>query len=212
MEKSRVPKSLRRHFENDFVTSPVLESLYLGSLPLPSGRLVICDPLLTVDMPSLDIEIRPGSYPIHLHIERETGCVAYAELVICPGQRVDTWAMACLPGQEVSELKEGEIYGFSVESGLAMMMDEEAQRALNEEEQRLFDQKGEAFCGLYTEVLEGAFCIGNQEYSPWAMVEVGGHKMAGFAAGYGTGFYSSWVGYSASKEVIKIVCELVEIG
>lgn len=207
-------ENIKKLFEKDYVESPLIESFEVGQLPLPSGKLVASDPVLFSDLPAFDLELPKGSYPVILHKEIATDCVAYLEIQFQKGLASE-WSLATLPGQDLLELQEGEIYGFPVESGMAAVMDSETQKDLGALEAELFEKKGDDFMGIYEEFFHEHFFSESGAMGHYALLETGKSKdsvLLAFQAGYGEGFYGTYLGRDKNGQVIKAVIEFIEIG
>lgn len=207
-------ENIAKLFKREFVESPLLETIEAGNLPLSTGKLVICDPLVTSDMPAFELKFPRGEFPVLLHREIESQCVAYSEIQFS-NEPIQQWELATLPGQKVTELAEGEIYGFPVESGMAALMDDESQKDLVELEKLLFERKGEDFMGIYEEFFHREFFDesgAQNQYAFLSPLEKENSKLFAFEAGYGEGFYASYIATDEKGEAVKLVTEFIEMG
>ena len=57
-------------FENNIVEDIPIEVLNIGNINLPTGKVVVCDPLVVPDMPPLSKSVSPGKYPIRIYIAK----------------------------------------------------------------------------------------------------------------------------------------------
>lgn len=200
-------------FSAGFVAHPLLESFEAGKIFLPTGKLVACDPLLTKEMPAFSQKFPEGSYTVLVHKERESNCIAYTEIVFAENPVV-SWKLATIPGQDVSTLKEEEIFGYPVESGMGCYMDAETQECLNILENRLFHRKGADFMGLYEEFFHSHFFDENGAIDQYALLKPDDERegnIFAFETGYGEGFYASYIAYDAGQNPVKIITEFIEI-
>jgi hypothetical protein len=107
-----------------------------GSLQVPSGRLVVCDPfafMMPEDNPAVDIP--PGEYPVVVTLaalKNEAGEVtqyreAYASLLIEDSEEVRRQFIPLLgPNEDPPEPKPGEYTGFCVDAGTACFVDQQS--------------------------------------------------------------------------------------
>lgn len=206
-------ENIKKLFSKDFVESPLLESFEVGNIYLSTGKLIACDPLITNDMQPFSIQFPKGSFEVLLHKEKESNCVAYAEIVFSDSE-ISSWELATTDSQNVKELAEGEVFGYPVESGMGCFMDEETQNSLNALEQRLYRNKGADFMGIYEEFFHEHFFDDNGAIDQYAFLkpseELPG-TIFGFEAGYGEGFYASYIGFDKNKAPVKIITEFIEI-
>ncbi len=206
-------QNIKKLFSKDFVESPLLESFEVGKIYLSSGKLVACDPVITNDMQPFTTVFPKGDFAVLLHKERESNCVAYAEIVFSSSEIAD-WQLATTEGQLIKDLAEGEIFGYPVESGMGCFMDADTQNTLNELEHRLYHSKGVDFMGIYEEFFHEHFFDENGAIDQYAFLkpsESHPGTIFAFETGYGEGFYASYVAYDKNRVPVKIVTEFIEI-
>ncbi|MGE8553785.1 MAG: DUF4241 domain-containing protein [Chryseobacterium jejuense] len=206
-------ENIKKLFSKDFVESPLLESFEVGKIYLSSGKLVACDPLITNDMLPFSTEFPKGEFSVMLHKERDSNCVAYAEIIFNTAEIKD-WKLATTSGQNIKELAEGEVFGYPVESGMGCFMDVDTQSSLNELEQKLYHNKGGDFMGIYEEFFHEYFFDENGAIDQYAFLkpsEAHPGTIFAFETGYGEGFYASYIAYDKNQSPVKIITEFIEI-
>lgn len=206
-------ENIQKLFSKNFVENPLLETFEVGKLHTESGFLVASDPLITPDKQEFTQKFPAGDFPVIIHKERESNCIAYAEIVF-GRQEITHWEMALCEGQSLQDLKDEEIFGFPVESGMACLMDRDTQTLLNQLEQDLFHSKGADFMGIYEEFFHDHFFDENGAIDQYAFLKPYEDKtlnIFAFEAGLGEGFYASYIGFSADGIPQKLVTEFIEI-
>lgn len=206
-------ENIKKLFSRDFVESPLLESFEVGKIYLSSGKLVACDPVITNDMQPFSVEFPKGDFSVLLHKERESNCVAYAEIIFSSSE-ITKWELATTPGQDIKELAEEEIFGYPVESGMGCFMDADTQNSLNELEKKLYQSKGADFMGIYEEFFHSYFFDENGAIDQYAFLKPSEEQpgtIFAFETGYGEGFYASYVAYDKNNSPVKIITEFIEI-
>ncbi|KMQ67874.1 hypothetical protein ACM39_11065 [Chryseobacterium sp. FH2] len=206
-------ENIKRLFSRDFVESPLLESFEVGKIYLSSGKLVACDPLITNDMQPFTAEFPTGNFSVLLHKERESNCVAYAEIIF-NNSEISKWKLATTAGQDIKDLAEGEIFGYPVESGMGCFMDVDTQNNLNELEQQLYKSKGADFTGIYEEFFHEHFFDDNGAIDQYAFLKPSEEHpgtIFAFETGYGEGFYATYIAYDKNNSPVKAVTEFIEI-
>ncbi|MDR6158549.1 MULTISPECIES: DUF4241 domain-containing protein [Chryseobacterium] len=206
-------ENIKKLFSRNFVESPLLESFEVGKIYLPSGNLVACDPLITNDMKPFTTNFPKGDFSVLLHKERESNCVAYAEIIFSQ-EDISDWKLATTQGQNVKDLAEGEVFGYPVESGMGCFMDMDTQNNLNELEQRLYHSKGADFMGIYEEFFHEHFFDEKGAIDQFAFLKPSENHpgtIFAFETGYGEGFYASYIAYDKNQTPVKIVTEFIEI-
>lgn len=206
-------ENIKKLFSKDFVESPLLESFEVGKIYLSSGKLVACDPLITNDMQPFSTEFPKGDFSVLLHKERESNCVAYAEIIFANSEITD-WKLATTADQNVKDLAEGEVFGYPAESGMGCFMDVDTQESLDKLEKKLFHSKGVDFMGIYEEFFHDYFFDENGAIDQYAFLKPSEDHpgtIFGFETGYGEGFYASYIGYDKNNNPVKIITEFIEI-
>ncbi len=207
-------ENIAKLFSKKFVENPLIESFDAGQIQLPTGNLVACDPLITNDMAAFGVKFPQGEFPVLVHKERESNCIAYVEIIFNDFE-VSQWKLATTEGQNATELKKDEIFGYPVESGMGCFMDVQTQECLNHLENKLFHKKGADFMGIYEEFFHAHFFDENGAIDQFALLFPDEDKKGNifaFETGYGEGFYASYIAFNANNEPVKIVTEFIEIG
>lgn len=207
-------ENIKKLFSKNFVENPLIETFEAGKMILPTGRLIACDPLITNDMKEFKIHFPQGEFPVLVHKERDSNCIAYVEVVFGEEEIVE-WKLATTEDQNIEELKGEEIFGYPVESGMGCLMDFETQDCLNHLEKRLFHRKGAEFMGIYEEFFHDHFFDENGAIDQFAFLKPDEEKpgnLFAFETGYGEGFYASYIGFGIDNQPIKLLTEFIEIG
>ncbi|PZU82274.1 MAG: hypothetical protein DI529_14715 [Chryseobacterium sp.] len=208
-------ENIKKLFSKNFVENPLLETYEVGEIHISSGQIVASDALIMPDKSAFDQEFPKGDFTVLIHKERESNCVAYAEIVFDKNQLAENWTLALCDDQNLKDLKEGEIFGYPVESGMGSFMDKDAQDALNHLEQELFHKKGADFMGIYEEFFHSHFFDEKGAIDQFAVLKPYDNKkenIIAFETGYGEGFYATYIGYSKDNQVVKLISEFIEIG
>lgn len=206
-------ENIQALFSKNFVENPLLETFEAGELLIESGFLVASDPLITPDKPAFLQEFPKGHFKVLIHKEKESHCIAYTEIIF-GSHEITHWEMALCEGQLLENLKENEVYGFPVTSGMACIMDTKSQELLHDLEQALFHRKGADFMGIYEEFFHDHFFDENGAIDQYAFLfphEKKPLNLFAFEAGLGEGFYASYIGYDQHLNPIKFVTEFIEI-
>jgi hypothetical protein len=178
----------------------------LGTLEVPTGKIVTSDVLVNPDRPPLSRDIAPGKYQVVLYrLTSPDPRVAMAELRIAEGNAV-AWELAVLPGQDVSRLKGEEFFGFPVDAGVGSFYDHSALQAMD---QREADEKRKSarYSNYYDDVLSFDM-TGDKETAvmhvplPDAKINV-----AVFSSGWGDGYYPAIWGLDKSGKPVVLVID-----
>ncbi|MGX7875764.1 DUF4241 domain-containing protein [Mesorhizobium sp. ORM6] len=171
----------------------------IGELDLPTGEIIACDPLTTgADWPTLSRKVKPGRYPVSL-LEAQ-GRVAAAILRFRSGKPV-RWELATLPDQDTSNLKDDEIFGYPVDTGLGSFMDKTAIMLMSERQDKL-----EAKQNYYDDVLAMEF-ESSQDKLMHHPVAGNPLNIAMFSSGWGDGVYPSFWGLDATGAPLLLMTD-----
>ena len=206
-------ENIAKLFSKNFVESPLIETFEVGKINLPTGKIVACDPLITSEMNPFKVNFPTGEFPVFVHKERESNCIAYVEIVFGDVE-ISEWKMATTDGQNIEDLQGEEIFGYPVESGMGSFMDVETQDCLNHLEKRLFHRKGADFMGIYEEFFHQHFFDENGAIDQYAFLKPEEEKTGNifaFETGYGEGFYASYIAFGNDNQPLKVVTEFIEI-
>jgi hypothetical protein len=181
----------------------VVEPYDLGSVVLPTGKVVGCDPLIPQTTPFLDA-VPPGRYDLRAWVAvlHKDGAewqrrIAALQLVVADTPAV-SWSMALLPGQDLASLGDEEFFGFGVGAGTATLADLVAIEALNDWD---YDQLDEVFipAQIPDDPIEAV--IGAVVDEPTAA------NVYVVSAGWGDGRYASYVGRAEDGQITTFVTD-----
>lgn len=178
----------------------VLRVREAGRLTLASGRVVACDPLSEPDAGPFARGVPAGTFPVTLsvaHFEDGDRRVAGA-LVRFSGGAPASWELALRPDENPSDLDEGEIFGYPVDSGTGCFTDEGTARLV------LSHPDPDEFADTLIDEMERNY----EDTWTWADIEVtAGHNLVAFSTGVGDGTYASYFGLDAAGEVVCLVTD-----
>jgi hypothetical protein len=111
-----------------------LRDLYVGDLMLPSGKVMVGDPVSSDSMLTFSLGLSAGPYPLHVVTARpryggyeETAWIALT-LSTAP---VTHWEPAVPVGHSAKELKPGEVFTFGTDGGTGGFASPEAMRHMD---------------------------------------------------------------------------------
>ena len=183
----------------------VIEPRDTGTVTLPTGRIVACDPLTGAgDVVPFAVTVPPGSYPLRAWVVdiHEDGVLADTrtaalELVIADRPAV-RWEPALDEGQEPVELEGDGFFGYPVDAGVGTLADEVAVRAL---------------AAWDDERLEEVYIPAEVPPAPSAIDaitdEATGANVIAVSSGWGDGAYPTFVGYAADGAVTSFVTDFL---
>ena len=181
----------------------------IGELHVPTGQIVVCDPLVDPEAPCLKQKFPQGNFPVYLYYDNQTDAVALAEIRFSEGP-IEKWEMALVEGQEISELSEGEIFGYPVDAGLGCFMDTEGQKMFLKHENELMKQLGDKFVSYYDDYMDDLFYgpdAENENYCTIKPYKENPNNVIAFQSGLGDGLYASYIAYGKDGKATRLVTD-----
>ncbi|WP_417430654.1 DUF4241 domain-containing protein [Halpernia sp.] len=206
-------ENLTKLFSKNLADNILIDTYEAGELHISSGEIIACDPLITNDKAPFLIKFPNGNFPVLIHKEKESNCIAYVEITFSKN-KIEKWELALCENQNLKDLKEGEIFGYPVKSGMGCFMDAKTQECLNHLETRLYHRKGADFMGIYEEFFHPSFYDSSGIFNQFAILkpdEVEPENMIAFETGYGEGFYGTYIAFDENNKPVKIISEFIEM-
>lgn len=214
---SETPRTLRTGgFDELFVAgrkvetprvSATIELVDLGELTLPTGRLAACDPMVLWELEPFTVALPTGSHPVRLsvalldsvHGQAQPSAhrrVAAAQVVV--GQDpAASWEMAVTAGQDPATLTGDLYFGYGVDAATGAFIDASGSKALD----RINDADSERDLeDALASAATGALGVNVTD-------DESGLNVVAFPSGWGDGVYPTWIGRSATGEVVSVVTD-----
>ncbi|HEY1175459.1 MAG TPA: DUF4241 domain-containing protein [Phytomonospora sp.] len=217
---SETPRTLRTGgFDELFVAgrkvetprvSATIELVGLGELALPTGRLSACDPMVFWELEPFTVELPAGSHPVRLSVALLDSVhgqpqpeahrrVAAAQVLVGEGPAA-SWEMAVTDGQDPATLTGDLYFGYGVDAGTGAFIDASGSKALD----RINDADSEHDL---EDALAAAAAGPGPRLGANVTDEESGLNVVVFPSGWGDGVYPTWIGRSASGEVVSVVTD-----
>lgn len=178
----------------DALRSATVEVRTAGTLRMPTGHLIACDPTWEDWGDPFVVTVPPGDYPMSLSVVRFSDAPGHALVAAAKLAIRDTpaasWELALLPRQDPRLLGDREFYGFGVDAGTACFADASA-------------------AGPLRKLIEGFVLDG--ECTELADPESGASLIA-YQSGCGDGAYPTWIGRDDAGEVTCFVSDMLALG
>jgi hypothetical protein len=174
----------------------VLHVQRAGVLDVPSGRLVVCDPLSDARLRTFLRMVPAGRYPVLLSRWKSEALrderIAAAQVLFSEAPAV-RWELALREGDDVQKLRRKSDAAFPVDSGNGCFMDADRARAWTSRNAEAREELVNSARGDTRDV----FVLG-----PASAAEV-----VGFSTGFGDGWYRSWWGLDAADAPVALVAD-----
>jgi hypothetical protein len=192
-------------FSSGWLGRMEFEQRDIGTLTLPSGRIVLCDALVEPHAAPLERRVEPGAFGVRISIARLEGGderIAAALLRFRPGT-VEDWELAMPPNAVPLEPAETHFVGYRVESGTGCFAAAEAAARLAAR----LDAEPE-----FHEQIAAALRASYRDTRDWADIRPAASTPANailFSSGLGDGVYPSFWGLASDR---RPVCLITDFG
>lgn len=216
------PGYFNKFFDPDEDMQDYIHLLNIGTLSLPSGRLIAADPLvgLSRDTPPFTRTIPAGEYEVVLCILSEDPRKSYGEYAatrVCFTNRPAMRFEQALTGTEdPEEVQAGESFGFPVDTGLACFCDPRVCAALCDFEEQMQQEKPDSdlYNDLWCDLLEEnarRYPDYQSDSGNWLNFQIPGtdYHLPLFRSGYGDGCYSTYWGLDEEGRICQAVIEFI---
>lgn len=208
-----------------FVKSETRFFLTVGTVDVPSGKVIIADPLCYlagehIMAPVLEREIPKGSYPAEVSICRhnEIGMrMCTARLKIKDTKAVRYELAKSEEESAAFKAKDGVMHGFPVDAGMMCFIDAEGAKSYAKFLEKWhkenpgknhYDDYFQAFFEESDKKLP-AYQREGGDFIEWANPDTG-ERMVQISSGFGDGFYQSFWGFDEGGELCELIVPLVD--
>ncbi|WP_286849519.1 DUF4241 domain-containing protein [Sphingobacterium sp. UBA7253] len=173
-----------------FGTEITFDKIALGNLKVSSGQIIATDPVTLRDAAAFSENFPVGEFPVELAMANinanKDRRVAFARVKFSD-EPIQEWEFALLPGETSIPLKSKEIYGYGVDAGLGLFVDQAAKNSLN------------TLLGKNWDI------IFSEKFEDYLNYSFQNHNAIFFSTGYGDGFYATYIG----KDSEGTICQLL---
>lgn len=211
--------------ESQFVRTETRFYLTIGTADIPSGRVVVADPLCymggkEVIAPVLEREIPAGSYPVDVAICRNEMVgirMCTARLKVKPTKAVRYELAEPTHETAAYQASDGDVTGFPVDAGMMCFCDAEGAKAYDRficnwhkanPDKNHYD---DYFATLFAESEKKlpAYQRDGGDFIEWTNPE-NNERIVMISSGMGDGFYQCFWGIDDSGEVCELICPMVD--
>ncbi|HMR18827.1 MAG TPA: DUF4241 domain-containing protein [Sphingobacterium sp.] len=164
----------------------------VGNLKISSGKIIATDPVTLSDAIAFENNFPIGEFPVELAMANikliNDRRVAFARLKFSDNP-VKKWEFALLPGQSPIDIKSTGVYGYGVDSGLGLFIDQEAMNNLN----TILDENWEN--------------IFSEKFKDYTNYDFQDQNVIFFSTGYGDGFYATYIGKDSDGKICQLLTD-----
>lgn len=226
-DKLASPVDLNEYFEKDEVAGVPIAVYPLGTLSVPTGEIIGCDPLVCLDdnVKSYYIKAPVGEFPADLCIVKENDgdCDRNAAMRVRFNEnravRFELALTGSEPAEEIAGFEEGDYFGFPVDAGLGCFCDRAVQREYTAFEREQREKHGDDF-NMYDDFMAGLFAESYKADPKYQRrdgdrldltVPNTEHHIPICNSGFGDGYYPVYWGYDEKGEVCQIIMNFIDI-
>lgn len=200
--------------ENETVEGKPVKMVDMGLLNVPTGSIVVCDPLAIPDFAPLNRKIPKGKYPVKIYLaDFGNGHlrVTLAKLEIS-NSRAERWILAVRDGEDVTTLKDEDSYfGFPVDAGIGCFWDEKTRDAFMKFDEQMYNTRGEGAYELYLKDEFKKSSTGPGDIGNWLIFTLPGTELnvTMFSSGWGDGRYPAYWGFDKDNNLVSLVIDFI---
>ncbi|SPT70015.1 Uncharacterised protein [Anaerobiospirillum thomasii] len=220
--KLRSQTDLESYFISDVIEDIKIDVIDAGSLYLPTGTVIACDPLVNLDTAEPFLQtVEAGTYPVKLCVvPSEKYGDRYACIKIEISQEKPVVYELAMTGSEQldEEPSQGEYFGFGVDAGMGCIADIQTQKAFKAYWDRRLEEDSDIdpYNDLFEDLLEQNVKENpkyQSRYGDWLnwTVPDSSFNLIMCSSGWGDGCYPVYFGYDGNGKVCGIYVSFIDI-
>ncbi len=226
-EKSISPVDFNDYFELPEICGMKLSVINIGECSLPSGEVVVCDPLVYLGYQETKpyfMQAPKGKFETEICViesEDSNDCDRYAAVRVRFNDKRAVKFYEALVGDEEVETLQGageDFFGFGVDAGLGCICDELAREAYCEWEQKWYEKNAgmnifdDYFDDVFKESYKNSpkFQRSGGDWINWTIPDTEYH-IPMFQSGFGDGVYPVYWGVDEAGEICQVVINFIDI-
>lgn len=221
--KTKSPVNFGPYFAKADIAGKRMDTIRLGNLTVPTGSLVVCDPLYFLDRDAEPyfLSAPKGVFPVEAAVIQPDiyDSARFAAMRVIFSDMPVAYYEEALTGQEdLTDFDAGEFFGFNVESGLACICDIAARDAASDFISLWYNEHPNE--NIYDDYFAAQFVQSainypryQREVGDWLNWKVPGTElsMALCQSGFGDGVYPSYFGFNEYDEVCQLIVHFIDM-
>lgn len=215
---------LGEYFTAREIMGKSLDRMPIGTVSLPTGNIVVRDPLcyLAPNAAPYMLTVRPGAYPVDLSVivpDESGDCARYAAArVRFSDHEPILYEEALVGNEDLSDVAEGEYFGFGVDAGLACFCDVETCEMFCTFRDRWQEKNpgGNIYDDYFAALMEKNYQERPQYQrsgGDWLNWKIPGtdYNIPIFQSGFGDGAYPVYWGMDAERNICSLIVHFINI-
>ena len=212
------PTDLETYFISNEILGQKMETMEIGNVSLPSGKIVVRDPLvyLSSDEKPYFIQAPKGNFPVTVAVVKsEDWGDRYAVVKVeFTKEKPVIYREALIGIEDLEDVTEDDFFGFSVDAGLGCITDAEVlpfvdQFVAETEVDNVYDDYfADIFAQSYRDFPDNQRDAG--DWINWTVPNTD-YQIPMFASGFGDGSYPVYFAYDANNEICGLYIQFIDI-
>jgi hypothetical protein len=212
------PTDLETYFNSNEIAGQKLETMEIGNVSLPSGKVVVRDPLvsLNANQSPYFIQAPKGDFPVTIAVVKsEDWGDRYAVVKVeFTKEKPVVYREALVGIEELEDVTEDDFFGFGVDAGLGCITDAEVLPFVDKfvDESELDNMYDDYFAEIFAQSYKD-HPNNQRDAGDWInwIVPNTNYQIPMFASGFGDGTYPVYFGYDANENVCGLYIQFIDI-
>ncbi|WP_159479469.1 DUF4241 domain-containing protein [Chryseobacterium sp. 18068] len=212
------PTDLETYFTSNEIAGQQLETMEIGKVSLPSGKVVVRDPLVSLDANQSPyfVQAPKGNFPVTISVVKsEDWGDRYAVVKVeFTKEKPLVYREALIGIEELEGVTKDDFFGFGVDAGLGCITDAEVLPLVDKftdesDVDNLYDDYfAEIFAQSYKHNPDNQRDAG--DWINWTVPNTE-YQIPMFASGFGDGEYPVYFAYDANGEICGLYIQFIDI-
>ena len=212
------PTDLETYFTSNEILGQKMETMQIGNVSLPSGKIVVRDPLvyLSSDEKPYFIQAPKGNFPVTIAVVKsEDWGDRYAVVKVeFTKEKPVVYREALIGIEDLEDVTEDDFFGFSVDAGLGCITDAEVLPSVDQfvsatDVDNVYDDYfAEIFAQSHKDHPNNQRDAG--DWINWRVPNTE-YQIPMFASGFGDGSYPVYFAYDANGEICGLYIQFIDV-
>lgn len=212
------PTDLETYFTSNEILGQEMEMMEIGNVSLPSGKIVVRDPLvyLSSDEKPYFIQAPKGNFPVTIAVVKsEDWGDRYAVVKVeFTKEKPVVYREALIGIEDLEDVTEDDFFGFSVDAGLGCITDAEVLPSVDQfvaatDVDNVYDDYfAEIFAQSYKDHPNNQRDAG--DWINWTVPNTD-YQIPMFASGFGDGSYPVYFAYDTHGEICGLYIQFIDV-
>lgn len=212
------PTDLESYFTSEEISGQKMETMEIGNVSLPSGKIVVRDPLidLNANQSPYFVQAPKGDFSVTVAVVKsEDWGDRYAVVKVeFTKEKPVIYREALVGIEELEDVTEDDFFGFGVDAGLGCITDAEVLPFVDKffEEANIDNVYDDYFADLFEESYK-EYPKNQRDAGDWINWKVPNteYQIPMFASGFGDGVYPVYFAYDGNGEICGLYIQFIDV-